>query len=94
MRKQIRVTNINFLQYILLHHQEKRLWEVIKQSPKGKCLNLVSNSLIILLQGSILVFLKSSAGQVCLEIYFSWLVFTCSNGLIYREVIILNVGVL
>ena len=40
-----RVTNINFLLTISVHNQKKRLWESIKWSPKGKCFDLLSNSL-------------------------------------------------
>ena len=38
------VTNINFLQTISIHCQEKRLWELLKWSPKRKCLDLLLNS--------------------------------------------------
>ena len=40
-----RVTNINFLLTISVHNQKKRLWESIKWSSKGKCFDLLSNSL-------------------------------------------------
>ena len=40
-----RVTNINFFLTISVHNQKKRLWESIKWSPKGKCFDLLSNSL-------------------------------------------------
>ena len=38
------VTNINFLQTISIHCQEKRLWELLKWSLKRKCLDLLLNS--------------------------------------------------
>ena len=38
------VTNINFLQTISIPCQEKRLWELLKWSPKRKCLDLLLNS--------------------------------------------------
>ena len=44
------VTNINFLQTISIHCQEKRLWELLKWSPKRKCLDLLLNSLNNFLQ--------------------------------------------
>ena len=40
-----RVTNINFVLTISVHNQKKRLWESIKWSPRGKCFDLLSNSL-------------------------------------------------
>ena len=39
------MTNINFLLTISIQCQEISLWEVIKWSPKRKCLDLLSNSL-------------------------------------------------
>ena len=39
------VTNINFLLMISIQCQEIRLCELIKWSPKRKCLDLLSNSL-------------------------------------------------
>ena len=39
------VTNIKFLLTISIHCQEIRLWELLKWSPKRKCLDLLSNSL-------------------------------------------------
>ena len=39
------VTNINFLLTMSIHCQEKRLWELIKWSPKWKCIDLLWNSL-------------------------------------------------
>ena len=40
----LRVTNTNFHLPSLIHHYEKRLWEFIKWSPKGKYFDLLSNS--------------------------------------------------
>ena len=40
-----RVTNTNFLLTFSIYNQEKRLWELIKWSPKGKYFDLLSNSL-------------------------------------------------
>ena len=39
------VTNVNFLLTISIQSQDIRLWELIKWSPKGKCLDQLSNSL-------------------------------------------------
>ena len=39
------VTNVNFLPKISIQCKGIRLWELIKWSPKGKCLDLLSNSL-------------------------------------------------
>ena len=39
------VIKINFLLMMPIHCQEIRLWEYIKWSPKGKCFDLLSNSL-------------------------------------------------
>ena len=40
------LTNINFLSTLPIHHQGNRLWELMKWSPKGKCLmREASNSL-------------------------------------------------
>ena len=38
------VTNVNFLLTISMQCQEIRSWELIKWSPRGKCLDLLSNS--------------------------------------------------
>ena len=40
-----RMANINFLLTISIQCQEIRLWELIKWSPKRKCVDLLSNSL-------------------------------------------------
>ena len=40
-----RVTNTNFLLTFSRYNQEKRLWELINWSPKGKYFDLLSNSL-------------------------------------------------
>ena len=39
------MTNINFLLTLSKHNQEKKLWEFMKKSSKGKCFDLLSNSL-------------------------------------------------
>ena len=39
------VSNVNFLLTISIQCQEIRLWELIKWSPKEKCLDLLSDSL-------------------------------------------------
>ena len=39
------VTNVNLLLTVSIHCQEMRLWELIKWSPKRKCLDLLSNFL-------------------------------------------------
>ena len=44
------VSNVNFLLTISIQCQEIRLWELIKWSPKGKCLDLLSNSLNLFLK--------------------------------------------
>ena len=44
------VTNVNFLLMISIECQAIRLWELIKWSPKGKCLDLLSNSLNLFLK--------------------------------------------
>ena len=44
------VTNVNFLLMISIECQAIRLWELIKWSPKGKCLDLLSNSLDLFLK--------------------------------------------
>ena len=53
------MTNINFLPTTSIRHQEKRLWELIKWSPKGKCFDLLSNSFNLFLRKSIEVSLKN-----------------------------------
>lgn len=40
-----RVTKINFLLTISIHHQEKSLWELTKWPTKGKCFDLLSRLL-------------------------------------------------
>ena len=39
------MTNVNFLLTISIHNQEKRLWDLIKWSLKGKYFDRLSNSL-------------------------------------------------
>ena len=50
LKSQIIVTNVNFLLMTSIECQAIRLWELIKWSPKGKCLDLLSNSLDLFLK--------------------------------------------
>ena len=47
------MTNVNFLLMISIQYREIRLWELIKWSPKGKCLDLLSNSLNSFMEGNV-----------------------------------------
>ena len=46
----LRVTNMNFLLTISSHYQERRLWEVIKWSWRGRFFDLLLDSLHLLFQ--------------------------------------------
>ena len=60
-----RATHISFLLTIQIHHQEKRLGELIKGSPQGKCFDHVSNSLNL--------FFKKMFGDLSLENLYVWI---------------------
>ena len=47
------MTNVNFLLMISIQYREIRLWELIKWSPKGKCLDLSSNFLNSFMEGNV-----------------------------------------
>ena len=56
------VTKINFL--LTINNQKKRLRELTKRSPRGKCFDLISNSLNLLLKECIKINMENCTRTV------------------------------